>query len=428
MFRRILPIVVILAFAGCEKTDADSIDKWVRTESGPGKLKKAVADEGLDAELSAQAAANLIKPPLSKMSEVKAMFEKMSPPRRQQVLEKLAPRLWGIARVEGEKQLPGPTQVTGKDALVMIRAWADDKLRAQIDGYLVDWYAVLSYEKRAETGEHLGAMVVRMVGAPFSKRMIDVSNGFIAGPGQEKAKNYIHDELLLGMAATGTPETVKKLLEIATMDRGDKTLRERAVGALWRAYVNPGGLFAMVPPDALVPNLDALVAIAKDEVTVGRAADAAVQLIAAVGEPKCLDPLVGMIGIPHRSLFKYVIAHAAMRCGGAASIGKVVRALPEGGAYTHAELTGSVSGEIAKLTPRPKVLEELRSLLGEKSTVAKWTAIEALAAMKSVEDKGRIEALAGSKDRLVGYWGEASEGKPDPTLGQRAKELAEGLK
>jgi hypothetical protein len=47
--------------------------------------------------------------------------------------------------------------------------------------------------------------------------------------------------------------------------------------------------------------------------------------------------------------------------------------------------------------------------------------------MKSVEDKPRLAALASNKDRLVGYWGDNAEGKTDPTLGQRAKELAEKL-
>ena len=427
MLRRILPLVLVLAI-GCEKTDHDTIDKWTRTEKGPGKLRNAVEDEGLDPDLSAHAAANMIKPPLSKETEVKELLEKMTPGRRQQVLEKLAPRLWNIARIENEKALPGPPQLAGKDALVMIRQWADDKLKTQIDGYLVDWYAVASYEKRAEGGQHQGVTIVRMIGAPFSKRLIDVVNGVIAAPGQEKAKYRIDEELLLGIAASGTPEGVKKVLEISQMDRGDKELRTRALSALYRAYVDPGGVFPVQSPEALVPNLDLLAAIAKDERTEGKAADDAINLIKAVGEPRCLDPLVALVGEPHKSKFKYVVANAALRCGGAKNVAKVVRALPAEGAYSKDELVGSVAGEIARMSPRAQVLTELRTMVDDKSTLVKWTAIEALAAMKSVEDKPRIEALAGAKDRLVGYWGEAAEGKADPTLGQRAKELAAGLK
>ena len=39
MFVRLLTIAALL-LGGCEKTDHDSIDKWPRTEKGPGKLKK----------------------------------------------------------------------------------------------------------------------------------------------------------------------------------------------------------------------------------------------------------------------------------------------------------------------------------------------------------------------------------------------------
>ena len=67
------------------------------------------------------------------------------------VVQKLAPRLWELARVEGDMQLPNPTQVRAKDALVLVRKSADDATKAQIDGYLVDWYCVGSYEGRATT-------------------------------------------------------------------------------------------------------------------------------------------------------------------------------------------------------------------------------------------------------------------------------------
>jgi hypothetical protein len=54
--------------------------------------------------------------------------------------------------------------------------------------------------------------------------------------------------------------------------------------------------------------------------------------------------------------------------------------------------------------------------------------MESLAAMKSTEDAPKIAALASNKEKLAGYWGEQSdEHKEDPTLGQRAKELAEQL-
>ena len=429
MFARALTIAFAMLFlvTGCEKTDHENIDKWTRTRKGPGKLQKAVADESIDADLSAHAAANLIK--IQKEPDVRALLEKMSPGRRTQVVAKLAPRLWELARIESENHLPNAQQIVAKDALIMIRRWADEAQKQQIDNYLLDWYAVSSYEKRAEVGSTLGAAVMRMLGPSAGKRLMQVANSIIAAPGQDKVKNVIGNELLLGLAASGDPEGVKYLLDLVKIDHGDPTLGKRAMTALYKAYVDPGGLFEIATPEPLVPHLEALVAVAKNDALPGQVINDAVALIRAVGPPACLPPLLSMVSTPHREArFKYVAAYNALRCGGAKSVAEVVRALPDQGAYVKEELQGSISGEIAKLTPRDQVQAALRDLLDEKSTVARWVAIEALAAMKSTEDAPKIAALSGVKDRLVGYWGEQNpEGKPDPTLGQRAKELAQQL-
>ena len=78
----------------------------------------------------------------------------------------------------------------------------------QIDNYLMDWYAVASYEGRAGVGSTLGAAVMRMLGAPAGKKLMSVANSVLAAPGQEKTKNRIGDELMLGLAASGNTEAV----------------------------------------------------------------------------------------------------------------------------------------------------------------------------------------------------------------------------
>ncbi len=425
-----ISITVAVAFAaatGCEKTNDENIDKWTHTQKGPGKLRKAMADEDLEVNLSAHAAANLIK--MGQDADVRNALEKMSPGRRTQLIGALAPRLWDLARVSNETDLPNAQQITAKDALVNARKYADDTQRQQIDNYLTDWYTVASYEARATVGANLGATVMRMLGPPAGKKLISVANAVLAAPGQDKVKNRIGDELMLGMAASGNTEAVKFLLDLVKLDRGDATQSKRAMSALYKTYVDPGGLFDIASPEPLVSSLDQLVALAKDDSVPGQVINDAVALIRAVGAPACLAPLVGMVRTPHReSRFKYVAAYNALRCGGAKAIPEVIRALPDQGTYVREELQGSISGEIAKMTPPDQVKAALRELLGDKSTVARWVAIEALAAMKSTEDAPKIAALSGNKDRLVGYWGEGNpENKPDPTLGQRAKELADQL-
>lgn len=426
MLARLVPIALItfVCLMGCEKPSHENIEKWATTKKGPGKLKSAFLDHDLDPDLSAHAAAVMVK--TGRDNEVRSELDQMNDARRKQVVAALAPRLWDIARIEGEMLRPAPQQTQAKDALVIVRKYADEATRAKIDGYLIDWYAVPSYEGRANTGAHLGAAVMRMLGPAASKKMMAVVNGIIAAPGQETTKKRIGDELLLGVAATGDPEAVKYVLDIARMDRGDATLATRAMGALYRAYVNPEGLLDVVEPAALVPNLDKLVAIAKDDRMPAAAANSAVALIRSVGPPQCLPPLLAMIPHPHADpAFRYLGPDHALKCGGLKALKDVVRAMPEQ-AYEKESLAGSVVLAISKLQPREQVLVELRDLLADKSLIARWVAVETLAAMKSVEDAPKIASVKGGGDKLVGYFGD-DRSKPEPSLGQRAKELANQL-
>ena len=431
MFARLVPIALaaLLLTAGCEKTDHATIDKWMGTKKGPAKLKHALVDDKLDPDLSAHAAANMIKK--GRDNEVKTELDNMSAPRKQAIVAKLAPRLWEMARIEGEMMMPAPQQVQAKDALVAIRKYADTPGRATIDGYLIDWYTVPSYEGRAKAGAVPGEVVMRTVGPAAGKKLMHVTDGIIAAPGQEKAKKRIGDGLLLGMAATGDPDSVKYILDIAKMDRGDETLAKRALNALYTAYVEPEGLFDLQEPGALVPNLDQLVSIAKDDQVDPAAANAAVALIRVVGPPQCLPPLVSMIAHPHADpRFRYFGPDAALKCGGVKAIKQVVQAMPDQ-PYERQKVHDTVVLDISKMNPREQVLAELRDLLNDKNRMSRWVAIETLAEMKSKEDAPRIAKVSGN-EKLLGFWGDQSGTDPaarkaDPTLGQRAKELSEGL-
>lgn len=423
-----ISLVALAVLAGCEKTNHENIEKWMKTEKGPGKLKKAVADNSLDADLSAHAAENLIR--IGQDADLNDTFAKMAPERAQAVMAKLAPRLWERARVEREDAVPSPLNITAKDALVDIRPLSDDATKTQIDGYLVDWYAVSFYDKRATLGKHQGVDVLRMVGKPAAERMISAANTVVTRPEVNGARVRIPDELLLGLAAVGTPETIKFVLSTAMSDTGDDTLAERALSQLYIAFIQPTG-FPAVDPAALKPNLEFLVDISKDDTRSNQTTNDAIELIRAVGMPECLPPLVETCK-DHRHAFRYRGASNALLCGGPKAIPDVARALPADGQYIAAELGGAVWKTIATLSPREQALDALRTLLSDPSWVARWIAIEGLAALKSKEDIERIRGLSGDKARLEGYWGPqddvpAKDRKKDPTLGERAKELAASL-
>lgn len=426
-----IAIVSLVCGAGCDKPTHENIEKWANTQKGPGKLQSAFKDEGLDPDLSAHAAAVLVKKGMD--AEVRTGLEQMTPARRTDLVGKLAPRLWEVARVEGENQQPNPTQVHAKDALVLARKFADDKTKVTLDGYLTDWYAVRFYGKRAGMGAVPGATVIRAIGAPAAKKLTHLADQILIDPNQTKEKrNSLDDELLLGIAVTGDADAVKYLLDLARKKTEDKTLPSRAMSALYKAYVDPNGLFDLVPSAALAPNVNTIVAIVKDDAMPSDAADDAVRLLRVVGPPACVAPLVSMVGYPHPNpKFKYVAADSALKCGGLPVVKDVVRTLPDT-AYQQEELFGGVVVDITLMTPRDQVLQTFRDLLNEKGRIPRWVAVEGLAAMKSTADIPRLQAVS-SGEKLIGYWGDQSglapkDRKPEPTLGQRAKELAARLK
>src|SRR5258706_655101 len=171
---------------------------------------------------------------------------------------------------------------------------------------------------------------MRLVGPAAGKKLIRVTDGILAAPRQDKTKKRLGDELLIAMAASGDPDAVKYILDISRMDRGDETLGKRCLGALYTAYVDPQGLFDLQEPSGLVPNLDQLVAIAKDDRVDPGVANSAVSLIRAVGPPQCLPPLLTMIAHPHPDpRWRYFGPDAALKCGGPKAIKQVVAAMPD---------------------------------------------------------------------------------------------------
>jgi hypothetical protein len=428
--RRIAVAIVALALvAGCEKTNHESIDKWMGTQNGPDKLAKAVVNTDLEPDLSAHAAANLIK--MGKDTEVRAAIEGLPPDRRTAVVAKLAEHLRDLARIEGEMAVPSALQVSAKDVLFELRKLGDDATRQAIDAVLMDWYTGGYYEGRATLGRHLGSTVVRVLGAPAGDKLTHAANVIIAQPAQGAVHTKVGDELLLAMAASGNPESIKYVLDIYHMDRGDPTLSERCMSALYRAYVDPGGLFDVADPKALVGSLDRIVEVAQDDTKSPQVTNDAVALIRAVGMPGCLDPLVRMIPSPDRER-RWVGANNALKCGGVKAIAPVAAALAPDSGYDREELSGAVFEEIAKMSPRDQVLAECRTLLDSPSWVARWIGVEVIGLLKSKDDVPRLLKLGGDRGKLAGFFG-AQEGvaakdrKIDPTLGARAAEIAAAL-
>ena len=399
-------MMVALVAVGCDKPTHANIDKWMRSEKGPAKLRKAVSSTSLEPDLSAHAAENLIR--RGEDEPVRERLEKLSPARRSAVVAKLAPRLWNMARVESEMARPTPTQSRAKDMLFDVRGWADPSTQAIIDGYLTDWLTGGYYEGRAMSGRYLGATIVRALGPPAGEKLIAQVNRLIATPEADGRRRKIGSQLLLGLAVSGSPDAVRLILELAANDRGEPTLPERALDALYKAYVKTDGSFALVDPKALAPSLDRLVALAKDEHLSAQPVNDAVQLIRAVGPPACLQPLLGMINFPHPDpRFRWVGVDSALRCDPVAALPAVALSLSPRGRYAKDVLGGVTWQSLATMTARKdEIASAARQMLGNKSWVARWIAIETLGLVGTKADADAIAKLGRDSARLDGYWGD----------------------
>jgi len=417
------------AVAACEKVSHENIDKWVDTRKGPSKLEDALRDSSLGADLRAHAAQNLIIA-LRKDSLVIDILEQMPDGQRQAILAALAPRLWSDARIEGTMDRPSERQALAKDALFFLRRFANEANRSMIDGYLIDWLAGGYYEGRARSGRVYGEVIMRAIGPRAAPKMIDAANAMIAGGFK------VGDKLLLGLAATGSPDAVGKLLDMAAANLKDHTLRERILISLYNAYVRPEG-FDPAPASALVPYVDRLAKIILDESEPYDIVDIAVNLVAEVGMPKCLGPLVAMISQPHSNpRFRWIGAKRALKCGGLQAVDAVIAAFPASGAYRQIDLEDGLWGPISASEAKAAVADKARKLLTSDSWLGRLTGVELLGKLRirgsAAADAALVQKLGNDKTTLKGWWGDQSDvpkkkRKRPPTVGQRARKVAKEL-
>jgi hypothetical protein len=431
-----LLLACVIASYGCEKTSHENIDKWMNTTKGPGKLEKAFKDTGLDADMRAHAGQNLTK--INKTRDMIALAEALEDADRQVVLAQLGPRLWEDARIEGEMAVPNPPQIAAKDVLFQLRGMADDANRKVIDEYLLEWFTGGYYTGRSKTGRYTGTVVLRAIGPAGGQSIIDAANTVIAAPKDAKgARPTIQKELLMGLAASGSPDAVGLILSVMKQTKRDKDLPKKGIDALYRAYVDPQELFEKADGKvALGPHVVRLTELAKDESLGPGIANDTVDLLGAAGFPECLEPLVGMVSYNYGDpALRFAAANAAIRCGEVKSVVPVAEALPKN-VERHKSMGGAIWDPIVALDAKDEVAAKARTLLASDSWIARLTGVEVLGRLKikqtAAEDAELIRALTKDKTTLVGWWGDQSdlpkkERKPVPKLGERAGEVAKQL-
>jgi hypothetical protein len=419
---------IAVAIAGCGKVDHESIEQWRETRRGPQKLKRALADPDLTADLRAHAAQALVQ--IGEWDAVHATLTDMAVGQRGPLVSALAGRLAVAAQpADGP---PSAVQAGAKDALFGLREFAAAADLDRIDTHLADWIGE-NYIDRSGRGRITGETLVRHLGRRAAPKVIAQARSLVATPADAKGQiPMLPDDLLLGLAFTGDPEAAGLLIDIQAKEHAEPTLQLRASQALFTAYVSDT---ATPRPDAsaLKPHVTRLAASVLDETLPGRAVNNGVAIIASAGPPECVAPLLDLIRRPRsEEAFLWLAVQQGLHCGGAAGIAKTVESISPDVSYQRGILDKYLWKKIVKLEPSDQVVASCRALLQSSSWVGRVTGIECLGMVGKRSDAEAVLALAADSHALQGWWGDQSglpkNARKGPiTLGGVAQQVARKL-
>jgi hypothetical protein len=417
----LLASLVAVSF-GCESPTHASIEKWQTTVKGPKKLEKALKDTDLDMALRAHAAQALVA--IDKSSVVKEVLGQFPEKDRAAVLAALAPRLWDDCKLADEAQVPTRKQQAAKDGLFELRDLAAPGEQTLIDGYLLDWLSGF-YEERSRVGNHKGEKIIHAIGQRAAPKLLAAARATLATPGEGNTLLVLGDELLKGIASTGSAEAVGFLVDLAEKSQADASLQKRALGALYYSYTKSSENPEPADPKALHPHLVRLEAIARSTTQPPENINVSFEVIAAAGKPECLSILTSLAQTKDAARMWRAIQFG-LACGGAEGVVALAEALPEDSSYQREVLEIYFWELVTELGP--PVAGPARTLLGSKSWVARLTGMHVLSKVGEKGDAAKVRALSGDKAKLKGWWGKGKVAKkPEPTLGQEAIAVAQGL-
>ncbi len=429
--RTLLLAGCVFATFGCEGVSHENIDKWETTEKGPDKLLDTLKSADHSADLRAHAAQALIG--INRFAEVKAVLQEMDEEPRQKVMAELATRLWEMARINDARDVPNPRQINAKDALFYTMEFASAETKIKMADYVIEWFVGGHYEGRAKTGRVSGPLAIRTIGGQAGRRLLNIIKETVNTPPDKKGRRLkAVDELLRAFALSGDAKALNYLIDLVDHPRGDTTLPERVIAALYFAFVEPTGVDPM-DGKALIAVSERISKLPYDEAMSATLRNDSVALLAAIGAPECIPFFTKMISTPvDHSRYRWMGAQKGMRCAGVQGIEAITGALSPDINYERGLLDKYLWDEIYKLGDDLKVARVAENLLQSDHWVSRVTGIEVLARIGSAKNVESIKALSKDRHRLKNWWGaqegvDKAERKPEPTIGELATNVAHKL-
>lgn len=211
-----MSVVAAVAVLGGCKVTGDDVEAWKGTVKGPGKIVAVLLSDNYDMDLRASAALALIemeRSDVNGVAELRKALARLEEPARQEVVRRIASDLrrlmMGGDAAEGEG--PSPAQIQAKDAAYVLIPEAGPEVRKELTDAVVSWYSV-DFNGRSLAGNYSAEQVVRSLGAPAAKQLVDALNPRMPQPAIVKIAELIGE--------VGNPPTKERAAErLVAMER-----------------------------------------------------------------------------------------------------------------------------------------------------------------------------------------------------------------
>ena len=378
-----------VAASGCSPTP-EKIARWKETERGPGKLKDALGQSGLDPSLRAQALAALVE--IGLQQDALAELAKVDDKDRKAIIHDAVPRLAELARGSGiAGSATTRAQREAKDALFALRGDATPADRDAADKALIEW-TTADLNGRMSAGGHSSDVILTAIGAKAAPRLSELMQpgssqlvsaaaiyGKVAPPDdraraadaliqrvQKAGPKGLDVEALQALGLIGGPRAAAFLVDQAEHAR-DEAVREKALLALAQGNLSQGDSALQA----------AALRIAADKKAPGKVRESAFMVLEKM--PTSVSGLVGLMHDPDETV-RWRAVEAALAAGKDKAVVPVLEALNPAGKYKQEDLDSYVIHDVVLVGPA--ALPPLQTELASKNAVARKVAEAAVAQLQ----------------------------------------------
>ncbi|MBN2531069.1 MAG: hypothetical protein JXR76_32085 [Deltaproteobacteria bacterium] len=164
-------VLLFVGFAvlGCSVTE-EKITLWKSTQNGPGKIADVIRDQSQEISLRSAATVALID--LKEHALINDVFRGLPPDDADEVILASMPAL--TRQIKGDSAEDSglsSTQITAKDGMYLLFAFAGQKSRKPVEDELIRWCTEGDFRAREQAGFNI-RVIIEKIGVPVYRKMI----------------------------------------------------------------------------------------------------------------------------------------------------------------------------------------------------------------------------------------------------------------